>query len=56
MSAAAGERQITTIDELEALYGAPVGPAVVKEIDHISEHYRAFIGRDHQQGDRRRRA
>jgi len=43
MSTAAGERQITTIDELEALYGAPVGPAVVKEIDHISEHYRAFI-------------
>ena len=43
MSAAAGERQITTIDELEALYGTPVGPSLAKEIDHISEHYRAFI-------------
>jgi PPOX class probable FMN-dependent enzyme len=43
MSAAAVERQITTIGELEALYGTPVGPALAKEIDHISEHYRAFI-------------
>jgi len=43
MSAAAGERQITTIEALEALYGTPVGPALAKEIDHISEHYRAFI-------------
>ena len=43
MSAAAGERQITTIEELEALYGTPVGPSLAKEIDHISEHYRAFI-------------
>jgi PPOX class probable FMN-dependent enzyme len=43
MNAAAGERQITTLEELEALYGTPVGSAVAKEIDHISEHYRAFI-------------
>jgi len=43
MSAAADERQITTIEELEALYGTPVGPSLAKEIDHISEHYRAFI-------------
>ncbi|OFW28907.1 MAG: hypothetical protein A3H97_23190 [Acidobacteria bacterium RIFCSPLOWO2_02_FULL_65_29] len=43
MSAAAGERQITTLEELEALYGTPAGPSLAKEIDHISEHYRAFI-------------
>lgn len=43
MNATAGERQITTLEELEALYGLPVGPAVVKEIDHISDHYRTFI-------------
>ncbi|MSP30957.1 MAG: pyridoxamine 5'-phosphate oxidase family protein [Acetobacteraceae bacterium] len=34
---------ITTEAELEALYGLPSGAAVIKEIDHISEHYRAFI-------------
>ena len=43
MNVATGERQITTIEELEALYGTPVGPSLAKEIDHISEHYRAFI-------------
>ena len=43
MSAAVGERQITTLEELEALYGTPAGPSLAKEIDHISEHYRAFI-------------
>ncbi|HKA45329.1 MAG TPA: pyridoxamine 5'-phosphate oxidase family protein [Burkholderiales bacterium] len=43
MSAAAGERQITTIEELEAMYATPAGPSLAKEIDHISEHYRAFI-------------
>ena len=43
MSAAAGERQITTIEELEAFYGTPAGPSLAKEIEHISEHYRAFI-------------
>ena len=34
---------ITPEAELEALYGLPSGAAVIKEIDHISEHYRAFI-------------
>jgi uncharacterized protein len=43
MNAAAREQQITTIEELEALYGTPVGPSLAKEIDHISEHYRTFI-------------
>jgi PPOX class probable FMN-dependent enzyme len=34
---------ITSIDELEAIYGHPSGAAVVKEIDHVSAEYRAFI-------------
>ena len=36
-------KRITTIEELDAMYGAPVGAAVVKEIDYISDHYKAFI-------------
>jgi hypothetical protein len=35
--------QITTIEQLEALYGAPSQRALLKELDHISLHYRAFI-------------
>ncbi|MDX2158913.1 MAG: pyridoxamine 5'-phosphate oxidase family protein [Hyphomicrobiaceae bacterium] len=35
--------KVTTIEELDALYGAPVEAAIVKEIDYISDHYRAFI-------------
>ena len=34
---------ITTEAELDAIYGQPAGAAVIKEIDHISDHYRAFI-------------
>jgi|SRR5271170_2677467 len=34
---------VTTMDALEALYDKPYGPALVKEIDHINAHYRAFI-------------
>jgi len=34
---------ITTTEQLEALYGAPVPRALVKELDHISDQYRAFI-------------
>jgi len=34
---------ITSIEALEAIYGAPVLAATIKEIDYISEHYRAFI-------------
>jgi hypothetical protein len=43
MDTAARERQITSIDELEALYDKAAGPSVAKEIDHISDHYRTFI-------------
>ena len=45
MSAVVSERQITTIQELEALYDKPAGASLMKEIDHISDHYRAFIER-----------
>lgn len=34
---------ITTLEELSALYGAPVEAAIVKEVDTITPHYRAFI-------------
>jgi PPOX class probable FMN-dependent enzyme len=36
-------KTITTIEELDRIYGAPVGAAVVKEIDYISDDYRVFI-------------
>ena len=35
--------RITTIEQLEKLYGEPVPAAIVKEIDHISDDYRTFI-------------
>ena len=39
-----GNHRITSLAELEALYGEqPYGPAVVKEIDHVNESYRALI-------------
>jgi PPOX class probable FMN-dependent enzyme len=34
---------ITTIAELEALYGHPAGASVVKEVDRLSAGYRALI-------------
>jgi uncharacterized protein len=35
--------KVTTLEELDALYGAPAEAAILKEIDHISDHYRVFI-------------
>jgi PPOX class probable FMN-dependent enzyme len=35
--------RITTIEELDALYGEPVPAAITKEIDYISDHYKVFI-------------
>jgi PPOX class probable FMN-dependent enzyme len=43
MKTAAAPHQITTIAELDALYGAPVGAAVAKEVDFITDEYRAFV-------------
>ncbi|MEQ9488384.1 MAG: pyridoxamine 5'-phosphate oxidase family protein [Alphaproteobacteria bacterium] len=37
------EKTLSTIEELEALYGRPIETALVKEIDYISDHYRQFI-------------
>src|SRR5215475_6732333 len=34
---------VTSIEALKSIYGDPFGPAVVKEIDHVNPHYRAFI-------------
>lgn len=34
---------IQSVEELEALYGEPVKTSLIKELDHISDHYRAFI-------------
>ena len=34
---------ITTLEELAALYGQPLETAIVKEVDRITPHYRAFI-------------
>lgn len=35
--------RVTSAAQLEALYGTPNKTSLIKEIDHISEHYRAFI-------------
>ena len=35
--------QVTSIEQLEALYGLPAGAAVLKEIDHISPEYRTSV-------------
>ena len=35
--------QVTSVEQLEALYGLPAGAAVLKEIDHVNPEYRAFI-------------
>ena len=44
MASTAPDHTITTTEQLEALYhDAPYGPAVFKEIDHISPQYRKLI-------------
>jgi PPOX class probable FMN-dependent enzyme len=35
--------RLTSIEQLESLYDAPAPRALIKEIDCISDHYRAFI-------------
>ena len=38
-----GATQITTLAQLDAIYGDPVPRSLTKEIDYISDHYGAFI-------------
>lgn len=35
--------RITTTEQLDAIYGAPLPPAIVKEIDHIGADYAGFV-------------
>ena len=35
--------RITTVEQLEALYGAPSEPAIAKVAHHVTPHYRALI-------------
>lgn len=35
--------RITTTEQLDAIYGAPLPPAIVKEIDHIGADYAEFV-------------
>jgi len=35
--------RITSVEELEALYGRPIEAAIVKETDRVTPHYRAVI-------------
>src|ERR1700681_1053585 len=41
--AAANSKFVTTMDQLMGLYDAPSDVSVAKQIDHVSDHYRAFI-------------
>jgi PPOX class probable FMN-dependent enzyme len=34
---------VTSIEQLERIYGEPYGPSLAKEADRITAHYRAFI-------------
>ena len=42
-SATAELDRVSTIEDLEALYGTPSPASLTKEIDYISDHYRQFI-------------
>ena len=35
--------QITSIEQLDALYGAPVPTSILKELDHITDDYATLI-------------
>ena len=43
MTLTRNHRVITTDAELDEIYGNPVPRSLIKEIDHISDHYRAYI-------------
>ena len=35
--------RVTSLEQLDELYGTPVQAAIAKEIDYISDHYKTFI-------------
>jgi PPOX class probable FMN-dependent enzyme len=37
------DHRVTSLEQLEKIYGHPSGAALLKEIDYISPHYRAFV-------------
>jgi len=37
------DHRVTSVEQLESIFGQPSGAAVFKEIDHINAQYRAFI-------------
>ncbi|MEJ2436353.1 MAG: hypothetical protein P8Y53_25615 [Pseudolabrys sp.] len=39
----ANSHRVRTIEQLEAIYGQPSGPAVIKVIDRINDSYRKLI-------------
>jgi hypothetical protein len=43
VTAISATHRITTQEQLDALYGEPVPRSLIKELEHISPHYRAFI-------------
>lgn len=43
MYQADSQHLISTTEQLESLYGEPMPRAITKELDQISDHYRAFI-------------
>src|SRR5262249_40158828 len=42
-AALSADHIVTSIDQLERIYGEPYGPSIVKEADRITGPYRAFI-------------
>lgn len=34
---------LTSLDELEAIYGQPAEASTIKEVNHLTPHYRAFV-------------
>jgi PPOX class probable FMN-dependent enzyme len=38
-----GNHLVTSVEQLERMYGEPYGPSIAKETDRVTTHYRAFI-------------
>ena len=41
--ALASDHIVTSVEQLERIYGEPYGPSLAKEADRVTAHYRAFI-------------